>query len=246
MRIGFILPCYNEYENLFILINQIKKIFKNHLIIIVDDSITDEIKDKIKIKKYKNIKYFKRKKKSGRGSAVLYGMNKILKENKIEHFVEMDTDLSSHPKELPKNLVFFKKEKLDLLIMSRYLKGSKIINWPLRRRIFSYFSNKLAYFLLKVNVSDYTMGYRIYSKKAVKHVVKNCGKVGDGFIVLSEILAELNYADFKIRDTKTTFINREKGQSSVNINLILQSLIGIFKIYINLKKTNFSRFSKFK
>ena len=63
MRIGFILPCYNEYENLFILINQIKKIFKNHLIIIVDDSITDEIKDKIKIKKYKNIKYFKRKKK---------------------------------------------------------------------------------------------------------------------------------------------------------------------------------------
>lgn len=234
MKIGFILPCYNEYENLFILINQIKKIFKHYFIIVVDDSSTDEIKNKIK--KYKNIKYFKRKKKSGRGSAVLFGMNKILKENKIKYVVEMDTDLSSHPKELPKNLVLFKNEKLDLLIMSRYLKGSKIINWPLRRKIFSFLSNKLAYFLLRVDVSDYTMGYRIYSKKAIKHVVKNCGKVGDGFIVLSEILAELNYANFKIRDTKTTFTNREKGQSSVNFKLIFQSFIGIFKIYINLKK----------
>ena len=48
MKIGFILPCYNEFENLFILINQIKKIFKNHCIIVVDDSSSNEIKKKIK------------------------------------------------------------------------------------------------------------------------------------------------------------------------------------------------------
>jgi dolichol-phosphate mannosyltransferase len=238
MKIGFILPCYNEFDNLFICINQIKKIFSNHFIVVVDDSSTDEIKHKIS--KYRNIKYFKRKSKLGRGSAVIYGMKNILKEKKIDLIVEMDTDLSSHPKELPKNIKYFKNEKLDLLIMSRYLKGSKIINWPLRRRIFSFLSNKLAYFLLRIKVSDYTCGYRIYSKNAVKHVVKNCGKIGDGFIVLSEILAELNYANFKIKDTKTTFINREKGSSSVNIKLIYQSLIGIFKIYLNInsKKNN--------
>tara|TARA_B100001741_G_C16461979_1_gene555635 strand:+ start:119 stop:841 length:723 start_codon:yes stop_codon:yes gene_type:complete len=240
MRIGFILPCYNEFENIFILIKQIKKIFNKHLIIVIDDSTTDEIKQKII--KYKNIKYFKRKKKSGRGSAVIYGMRKILKEKNINYVVEMDTDLSSHPKELLRNIKYFKNEKLDLLIMSRYLKGSKIINWPLRRRIFSFLSNKLAYFLLRVKVSDYTMGYRIYSKNAVKYVVKNCGKVGGGFIVLSEILAELNYANFKIKDTKTTFVNREKGSSSVNLKLIYQSLIGIFKIYININSKKSKNF----
>ena len=47
MKIGFILPCYNEFENIFILISQIKKIFDNYLIIIVDDSSTDEIREKI-------------------------------------------------------------------------------------------------------------------------------------------------------------------------------------------------------
>ena len=80
MKIGFILPCYNEYENIFILIGQIKKIFKNHLILIVDDSSNNKIKKKIV--KYKNIKYFKRKVKSGRGSAVIFGMKEMMKEKK--------------------------------------------------------------------------------------------------------------------------------------------------------------------
>ena len=236
MKIGFVLPCYNEFENIFILIKQIKKIFKDHLIVIVDDSSTNEIKNRII--KYKTIKYFKRKVKSGRGSAVLFGMNKILQDTKVDLIIEMDTDLSSHPKELPKNIKYFKKEKLDLLVMSRYLKGSKIINWPIRRRLFSFLSNQLANFLLQVNVSDYTMGYRIYSRSATEHVVKNCGKVGNGFIVLPEILAELNLNNFKIKDTKTVFINREKGVSTVNIKLIYESLIGIFKIYLQ-KSRNF-------
>ena len=234
MKIGFILPCYNEFENIFILIKQIKKIFNNSLIIVIDDSSTNQIKNKIT--KYKKIKYFKRKVKSGRGSAILFGMKKILQESNIDLIVEMDTDLSSHPKELPKNIKYFKRKKLDLLVMSRYLKKSKIINWPLKRRIFSFLSNKLAKFLLRVNVSDYTMGYRIYSRSATKHVVNNCGKVGDGFIVLSEILVELNSNNFSIADTETVFINREKGDSSVNLKLIYESLIGIFKIYFNTRK----------
>ena len=234
MKIGFILPCYNEYENIFILIEQIKKIFKNHLILVVDDSSNNKIKKKIF--KYKNIKYFKRKSKSGRGSAVIFGMRRMMKQKKIDLIVEMDTDLSSHPKELPRNIKFFQKEKLDLLIMSRYLKGSKIINWPLRRRIFSFLSNKLANFLLRAKVSDYTMGYRIYSMKAIVQVANNCGKVGSGFIVLSEILAELHYNNFKIKDTKTTFINREKGDSTVSLKLIYESLIGVFKIYFKYRK----------
>jgi dolichol-phosphate mannosyltransferase len=233
MKIGFILPCYNEYDNIFVLIEQIKKIFENHLILIVDDSSNNKIKKKIV--KYRNIKYFKRNNKSGRGSAVIFGMKRMMKEKEIDIIVEMDTDLSSHPKELPKNINFFKRQKLDLLIMSRYLQGSKIINWPLRRRVFSFLSNKLANFLLRANVSDYTMGYRIYSKKAIVRVANNCGKVGSGFIVLSEILAELHSNNYKIRDTKTTFINREKGDSTVGLKLIYESLVGIFKIYFKYR-----------
>ena len=57
------------------------------------------------------------------------------------------------------------------------------------RKLFSYFSNTLAKIVLNIPVSDYTNGYRIYSKKAANHINSNCGKIGDGFIILSEILS---------------------------------------------------------
>ena len=148
----------------------------------------------------------------------------------------MDTDLSSHPNELPNNIKYFLDNKLDLLVSSRYLRGSEIISWPLRRRLFSFLANKLAKFLLKVPVSDYTMGFRIYSRKAANHVVNNCGKVGSGFIMLSEILVELYINNFRIRDIKTKFVNREKGESSMNLRLILDSFFGLIKLYFNKKK----------
>ena len=231
IKVGFILPAFNEYENIFELLGQIESIFNNKFIIIIDDSTDDRIKKKISSKT--NIQYVNRQSRLGRGSAVLYGLKTLLQNKEINLFVEMDTDLSSHPNELPNKIRYFLDNKLDLLVSSRYLKDSKIINWPLRRRLFSFFANKFAKFFLKVPISDYTMGFRIYSRKAVNHFVRNCGKVSGGFIMLSEILVELYINNFKIRDIKTTFTNREKGKSSVNFKLVLESLFGLIKLYIN-------------
>ena len=148
----------------------------------------------------------------------------------------MDADFSHNPAELSKNINYFYKNSLDLLIGSRYLKKSKIINWSLSRRIFSFLANYLARNLLKIPISDFTNGYRIYSKNAVKKIIKNCGKVGGGFIMLSEILVELHINNFKIREIESIFVNRARGESSVNLKLILVSLLGLIKLYFNKKK----------
>ena len=74
------------------------------------------------------------------------------KSNKI--FVEMDADFSHNPNELSTKIEIFSKTNSDLLIASRYLKDSKIINWSIQRRIFSRMSNILARLLLKIPVSD--------------------------------------------------------------------------------------------
>ena len=80
----------------------------------------------------------------------------------------MDADFSHNPNELKRNIKFFNKQKLDLLISSRYLKKSKIINWSLSRKVLSFLSNFLAELLLSANLTDYTNGYRIYSKDSVE------------------------------------------------------------------------------
>ena len=109
----------------------------------------------------------------------------------------MDADLSHDANEIPNNLKIFNEKKLDLLISSRYLSQSKIIDWNIKRKIFSKLSNLLA-FVLDVPVTDYTNGFRIYSSKSAEQVVKNCGNIGDGFIILSEILVELYFNNFKV------------------------------------------------
>ena len=227
-NIAIVIPTYKEKDNIFKLTNKILKLHPKTRIYVVDDTKDENLKKYFKSKK---IKYFLRKKQKGRGSAVLYGLKKSLKNTTSKIFIEMDADFSHDPKELKSKILFFKKRNLDLLISSRYLKKSKIINWSLQRLLFSKLSNLLARYLLNVGVTDYTNGYRVYSRRSVKLITKKCGKIGDGFIVLSEILLMIKLNNFKIHEVPTIFVNRKRGQSSVNFKLIIQSLIGLIKLY---------------
>ena len=235
--IGVVIPTYNEKENILRLIKSIRKKL-NCIIVIVDDSSDLETKMIIKKSKIKNLLYFNRGRKSGRGSAVLFGVKKILQsKKKVSCLIEMDADFSHRPSELKKNISYFFTNSLDLLICSRYIKGSEIINWPLSRKILSKLSNILAKLLLGAPVHDYTNGFRFYSRSAAQTIVKKCNKTGGGFIMLSEIILVLWKKNFKISETTTIFRNRIRGESSVNIKLIIESLIGLFKLYL-LKKSS--------
>ncbi len=236
-NIAIIIPTYNELENIEKLILEIKKKVPESKIYIIDDSKTQEIGELIKSKNIK-VSYFHRENESGRGSAVIYGLNKAIKENKYQIFIEMDADFSHDPNELLRNIDFFINKKLDLLIASRYLPGSKIINWNLSRRVLSKMSNFLARNLLKIPLNDFTNGFRIYSSRSVEKIISSCGNIGDGFILLSEIIVVIKNNYMKIDEIKTNFINRERGESSVNFKLIIESLYGIIKLAIikkNLK-----------
>ena len=102
--------------------------------------------------------------------------------------------------------------------------------------MFSKLSNFLAKLILNVGITDHTNGFRIYSRRSVELIVKKCGKIGDGFIILSEILLIIKSKKFIIGEAPTIFLNRIRGESSVNTKLILQSLIGLIKLYLIKKK----------
>jgi dolichol-phosphate mannosyltransferase len=226
-NIAIIIPVYKENENIFRLIKKIKSIIPESYIYIVDDSPK---KNLIKKKLKNNINFFYRNKKLGRGSAVIYGLKKAILKKNINIFIEMDADFSHNPTELKKKINFFKKNKLDLLIASRYISKSRIINWPYSRKILSFLANFIAKQLLRVPVTDYTNGFRIYSKKSAEVIINECGKIGDGFIILSEILFKIYSHNLKISELPTIFVNRKRGESSLNFSLILFSFFGLIKL----------------
>ena len=237
-NINIIIPTYNEDENILALIKEVRKYVPDSKICIVDDSKIDTINKILKKGNIRNIIYFHRKNKKGRGSAVIFGFKKLFNKNNNQIFIEMDADFSHRPSELKRNIKLFKKNKSDLLISSRYLKNSKILNWSISRKILSKYSNMLAKFILKINITDYTNGFRIYSNNSINLIIKKCGNIGDGFIVLSEILTVIHINNLRINETHSIFLNRVRGESSVNIKLILQSLMGLLKLFIIKKKYN--------
>ena len=227
-----IIPAYNEGKNLIELLKKIRSENENWSIIIVDDSESLETNKLIENYKEKKIYYIKRDLKMGRGSAVRFGFE-YSKKNKFDYVLEMDADLSHNPFEIKLLLNKLISKKHDLVIGSRYLKNSKIIGWPIKRRIFSKLSNFLAKCLFGFGLTDYTNGFRVYNADAINELIKYPIE-NKGFMYLTETFTILKKKNFKISEQATVFINRKKGSSTLRLSEILRSLVGIIKL--KLKK----------
>jgi dolichol-phosphate mannosyltransferase len=228
-----VIPTYNEEENIGKLIEALFALSVDDLsVLVVDDGNdnTPAIIGDLK-RKYDRLNIIKRDKKSGRGNAVLAGFMKGL-ESDYDVFVEIDADFSHDPKELPRILSLLQPG--SVVIGSRYLKESKIINWPLRRRIFSKLANIYASLILQVGIIDYTNGYRAYDRSTVE-LLKNIEIKSSGYIVLSELAYKLHKLGVKFFETPTIFVNRSRGASSFSFKEIKEAFLAVVEIRLGLK-----------
>ena len=127
-KITFIIPCYNcesyiidSYNKLR---NEIKKFKIKYEIIFVDDGSKDKTFNILNNLKKKNrlVKILRNKKNSGKSFSVIKGINKST-NSKI---VLIDCDLP-YLSSL-KKIIFYLKKNVDLIVVNRKLKNSKMIN----------------------------------------------------------------------------------------------------------------------
>ena len=100
----------------------------------------------------------------------------------------------------------------------------KIINWPLKRRVFSRFANILCRILISFKFHDYTNGYRFYNRRAATHLAQS-QTLYTGYINLSETIAKLLKHKFSITSFPIIFEN-----SNTDLREMLGSFFAIFKI----------------
>lgn len=229
-EVAIIIPTYNEKENIKKTIGLIKTVIPSALIYVVDDNSPDKTSELVKEmakKKNSNIFLIVREKKNGRGGAVLEGMRKAIKNKKTKYFVEMDADLSHSPKQIPR--ILGKRKNGIVVIGSRYIKGSKIVDWPIKRIVLSNLANRYISQILQMDVHDFTGGFRCYPRKAVK-IILNSGIKQKGFIALSEILYLLSKHGFRFIEVPITFKDRTKGVSNATTSEVLKSLLAVIQI----------------
>jgi dolichol-phosphate mannosyltransferase len=135
VEISIVVPTYNELENIENLLLSVSKKLEgyDYEIIVVDDNSPDGTARIVQeyAAEDDRIKLLVRSGKLGLGSAILEGFGM----SKGNYFLMVDADLSHRPEDI-KRLIDNRKGA-DIVIGSRYIKGGKIIGWPMKRRIIS-------------------------------------------------------------------------------------------------------------
>jgi dolichol-phosphate mannosyltransferase len=226
-RILVIIPSYNEQENIGRLVERLLALPLTPDVLVVDDGAdrTAEIVRELQTR-HPNLFLIKREGKGGRGSAVLAGIRFGL-ERDYAYLVEMDADFSHDPDELPR--LFEAAHENGVVIGSRYVAGSRIENWPLKRRIFSRFANLYANAVLGIGIRDYTNGYRIYDRHAIEKL--DMSRItATGYIVLSEISYQLFRKGVTFVERPIRFVNRARGGSNLSLKEIKEAFTAVWKI----------------
>lgn len=213
--VSIVIPTYNERENIAKLIPHIEDVLSvNNIkgeIIIIDDNSPDrtgKLAEELN-KRYKNIIVIHRDKKQGVGSARKLGFSVATKDV----IISMEGDNTNNPEYIPQ-LIKKIEEGADLVIGSRYLKESKIINWPLRRRIISKVANFIARLFAGSNISDVTCGYRAFKKSAYNAIYIE----SYGYAYNMEMACELQNRGFKFAEIPIVFRDRLAGSSKMQVN----------------------------
>jgi dolichol-phosphate mannosyltransferase len=224
MRLAIVVPTYNEALNLPHLVPRIRAVAPDVRILLVDDGSPDGT---ARVAAELGVGVLERSTKAGRGGAVLAGLLQSSESDDVDWFCEMDADLSHQPEELERLLAV--ADGADMVVGSRYLPGARIEGWSWRRKVWSRLSNVMIMTVLGVPMTDFTNGYRLYSRRAVKHLAGRRLRE-TGYISLSEWAYALHRAGMTIREVPTTFINRRLGTSNMSASEAVNALRGLIRM----------------
>jgi dolichol-phosphate mannosyltransferase len=219
-RVGIILPTYCEAENIADIIHAIESLKLNSILLVVDDSSPDETQNIVcKLKEeYKNIFLVKRPHKMGLGTAITDGFRFFLSmEEPPNYIVTMDADFSHYPQDIPRLLKQAEKGS-DLVVGSRYCEEGEVKGWNLNRLLISKVANKITGKIINLQLSDFTSGFRCYSKE---YITKALPKLhSQTYEIQIETLRQAKLQNSKISEIPVIFENRKKGKSKLSLTEI--------------------------
>jgi dolichol-phosphate mannosyltransferase len=229
MRICVIVPTLNEKENVTKLVYKIKKTKIKLDILFIDDDSTDGTQSEIKLikKKFLNIKYIFRKKKSGIGSAHKEGIRYCYKNN-YDLIITMDCDGTHDPKYFRE--LIKKSKDYDYVITSRFKEHGLIEDWPITRKIITYTRHLMVMVFLGIRL-DASGAFRCFYKKKIK-LKDLLSAHNNDYAYFWEISYNLLRKSYSIYEVPVKLEFRKLGKSKMRLKHILYSLLYLIRIFL--------------
>ena len=157
MTLSVIIPVKNEEEIILNTLNHLENSWLadiEHEILIINDNSTDETVNLIKKNKFNKINIvLKNNYKKGLGSAILTGIENSSKKYISIYMADISDsldDLSLYYKEI------ISDNTLDAVFGSRFVKGSKVSNYPKFKLFLNRFANNLIKIIFFYKYNDFT------------------------------------------------------------------------------------------
>ncbi len=225
-----IIPTYNELDNIKKLVPDILNRYKDIDVLVVDDNSPDGTGKYIADLSLSDnrLKYMKRERKLGLGSAYIAGFKYAL-QNNYEYILEMDADYSHDPIEIKNFLKAI--ENNDVVLGSRYLTGVNVINWPMRRLLLSYFANFYTRLITGLPVNDATGGYKCFRREVLEAI--NLDRVSsNGYAFQIEMTFKAWKKGFMIKEISIIFVDRMKGKSKMSKKIVREAIVMVWKLRV--------------
>jgi dolichol-phosphate mannosyltransferase len=226
-----IIPTFNELDNVERMTRKVMSLDKEFDILFVDDSSPDGTAEKIKElqKEFPNRIYLEeRQGKLGLGTAYIHGFRWSVAKN-YEYIFEMDCDFSHNPDDLIHLYLACAEGGADLSIGSRYCKGGKVKNWPVKRILMSYFASVYVRMILWIGIKDTTAGFKCYKWSVLQKInLDGVTFKGYAFQVCMKYAAIRH--GFKVTEVPITFIDREFGESKMSTGIFKEAFFGVWKM----------------
>jgi len=231
-KICFVLPTYNEEENIENIIQQILKEEKNQSkhtfsILVVDDNSSDETQTIVQRYTSLNPKvHLVTGQKKGLGDAYKRGFKYALNDLQADLIFQMDSD-GQHDTSLIPHFVSYIEEGRDVVIGSRFVEGGTTPDFSFSRLLMSKVGNLLVRYVGGITqVKDCTSGYRAIRASYLKELDFSYLSTR-GYSFQSSLICDLAWRGANISEIPIEFSSRQGGDSKLALRDQIEFLLNI-------------------
>lgn len=240
MKVTFVIPTYNEAENLPRLVSALFDLPLPELsLLIVDDNSPDgtgRIADELAIQTSGRVDVLHRSGKLGLGSAYIQGFQRAMQHG-ADAIGQMDADFS-HPVEKVPALIGA-LQTCDYAIGSRYVPGGSLDErWPFWRKALSGWGNFYARTILGLPIRDVTGGFKLWKASTLRAMPLERIK-SNGYVFQVEMNYVASRLGFHACEIPIYFADRRWGQSKMNFRIQVEAAVRTWQLlsmYHDLQK----------
>jgi dolichol-phosphate mannosyltransferase len=222
-QVWLVLPTYNEAGNIERFVAAVREnLPASTRILVVDDNSPDgtgEIANRLAATD-ERITVLHRPRKEGLGPAYIAGFRRAL-EGGAELVLEMDSDFSHDPAELPRLLEA--SQGADLVIGSRYVPGGSAAEWSAPRLAISRGGSVYARFVLGLEVRDLTGGFKCFRREVLEAIDLDSVQ-SKGYAFQVEMTYRTIQHGFKVVEVPISFRDREVGSSKMGRAIVAEAV----------------------